>query len=147
MEWFETKAKIVYDPYRGGMKRKTEWWAVAEVDKELTRYFRYIIEKKHGIRLLPPSWDAHVSIIRGEMPRNGTDWGFRDREEITLRYANVPRFSGDTSEVHDRSGYFWFVDVDSPDILQIRQHYDRPHNWKFHLTIGRTYEYARMKNA
>ena len=89
-QWLTSVGKIKYDPYRGSMKNKTEWWAVLEVDREITRYYRNWINKevfnpmeinhdnqpkemkeKYPVTILhPPSWDAHVSIIRGEKPRN-----------------------------------------------------------------------------
>ena len=78
--WFESTAKIVYDPRRPGMKRRTEWWCIATVDREITRYYREWIKRErlnlHDIvhpgdrqtveRFVQPAWDAHISVIRGE---------------------------------------------------------------------------------
>lgn len=138
--WFEAKAKIIYDPKRPGMKNRTSWWAVANLinGDGIVDYYRWWVMKTYGIELAKPSWGAHVSIIRGEKPSNGKKWGYRNGEIITLRYKHYPRITGDTKYV-PQEGRFWFVDVDCPEIKEIRQYYDRPSNWNNHLTVGRVW--------
>ena len=59
--------KIIYDPYRPGLKKNNKGWCIVTIDPEITRYYRWwIINRFHIKELKQPSWDAHISIIRGE---------------------------------------------------------------------------------
>ena len=131
---------IKYDPPRYGMKKKTQWWAVVEVDKEITRYFRWWIKKELWIDLCQPSWDAHISIIRGERPSNDKKdlWKKYDGMKIDFKYSLNVRQSGDTTG-WDRPSHFWFVEVECPQLKQIRDEFGFPSDWKQHITIGRTW--------
>ena len=131
---FSISGKIVYDPFRAQMKKRTEWWAVIEVDKEITRYCRHLVEKEYGVRLLPPAWDAHVSIIRGESiaKQNQSLWKKYHGQSVDLKITL------DLSRAKRECGkHFWFVDVECQRALDIRAELGRPSNWPPHLTIGR----------
>jgi len=133
--WHTGYGYIKYDPYRGGMKKRTNWWAVVEVDREITRYFRWWVKKEFWIDLKQPSWDAHISIIRGETPPKHLQhlWKKYDGQRIEFRYKHHVRQSG-------RPDHYWFVEVDCPLLKQIRDEFGFPSNWKQHITIGRTYD-------
>ena len=137
-KWQTSHGRIKYDPYRHGMKKKTEWWAVVPVDKEITRYFRWWVQRQFHVTLAPPSWDAHTSIIRGERPPNDKMhlWKKYDGKRIEFKYSNVIRQSGDTTA---RPGTYWFVEVDCPFLTEIRNEFGFPSNWRLHITIGRTW--------
>lgn len=65
---FKTEGRIVYDPSRG--KKTDPHWCIIEVDKEITRYYRYLFKKRFGYDLYSPSFDAHVSLLKGfETPK------------------------------------------------------------------------------
>lgn len=138
--WHTGYGYIKYDPYRGGMKKRTTWWAVVEVDREITRYFRWWVQKEFWIDLKQPSWDAHISIIRGEKPPKDLQhlWKKYDGQRIEFRYKHHVRQSGDTTG-GDRPDHYWFVEVDCPLLKQIRDEFGFPSDWKQHITIGRTY--------
>lgn len=138
--WHTGTGTIIYDPYRGHMKHKTNWWCVVEMDREITRYYRWWVWRKHGIELYQPSWDAHVSVIRGEEPYTNKLhlWKKYHKEIITLEYKQHPRWAGDTEDDYK---HHWFVEIDCPKLIDIRREFGLPHNWKLHLTIGRTYEH------
>lgn len=131
---------IKYDPYRGGMKKKTQWWAVVEIDKEITRYFRWMVKQNLWIDLAQPSWDAHISIIRGERPPEDKRdlWKKYDGQKVDFKYSLNVRRSGDTTK-WDRPSHYWFVEVDCPQLKQIREEFGFPSDWKQHITIGRTW--------
>ena len=133
--------KIIYDPYRGKMKKKTAWWAVVEIDKEITRYFRWWVKRELHVDLFAPSWDAHVSIIRGEQPRKGDEhlWKKYDKQIIEFDYSLNVRQSGDTTG-WDRPNHYWFVEVTCPQMKQMRDEFGFKSDWKQHITIGRTYD-------
>lgn len=136
--WHTSKGIIKYDPHRFQMKRKTEWWAVMNVDTEITRHARWWVKRQYHVDLAPPSWDAHTSIIRGEKPPPDKMhlWKKYDGKRIDFKYTNIVRQSGDTTT---RPGNYWFVEVDCPLLSDIRHEFGFPHEWKLHITIGRTW--------
>lgn len=144
--------RIKYDPPRGDMKRRTKGWCIIEVDREITRYFRWFIDREifnktgvEGYGLCQPSWDAHISIIRGEgdlskVPANKLKklWKKYDGQIVEFYYSvkvhNVGKngFAGDN--------FFWSVEVICEAGKAIREELGLPSHWNFHLTVGREYE-------
>lgn len=137
--WFKTKGKIVYDPERGKLKKKPDWWVVVNLDPEISRYFRYWVRKELNVDLHKPSWGTHVSVIRGEKPYPDQMhlWKKYDGLEVEIEYSGNVRFSGDTT--HDRPENYWFVDVKCPFLIDIRKEYNMPCSFGLHMTIGRTW--------
>ena len=131
---------IVYNPPRPGLKMQKEWWAVVNVDREITRYFRWWVKQELDIELHKPSCDAHISIIRGEKPPIGKLylWEKYQGKEIVFKYNVNVRQSGDTT--FDRPNHYWFVEIDCPFLIEIREEFGYPSDWKLHLTIGRTWD-------
>lgn len=130
--WHESTGRIIYDPHRPGLKTKNKWWCILTVDKEITRYYRYWIQRELHVKgLCQPSWDAHISIVRGEKPEPELInlWKKYHREKVTYRYNISPY----------RSGHYWFLEVDCPRMVEIRKELNRPIDWKLHITIGRTW--------
>jgi len=138
--WHTGYGYIKYDPPRGRMKKKTNWWAVVNIDREITRYYRWWVKKELHVDLCQPSWDAHISIIRGERPPEELQyfWKKYDGQRIEFKYKHHVRQSGDTTG-NDRPDSYWFVEVDCPLLKQIRDEFEFPSNWKQHITIGRTW--------
>lgn len=137
---FTSKGKIIYDPHRGRMKKRTAWWCVVDIDKEITRYYRWWIKQRYWIDLCQPSWDAHISVIRGEKPRPHLQhlWKKYDGQIVEFQYSHNVRQSGDTTG-WDRPDHYWFVEIDCPQLVDIRKEFELPYDWKLHLTIGRTW--------
>lgn len=160
-DWFTAKGKIVYDPIRGSMKSKTDWWVVVELDSSITDYYRWWanrhinplryndLDRQHYTwaqlkdkreDLVLPAWGAHMSIVRGERPRPDRMhlWKKYDGQIVEFKYSNNLRYSGDTSDVGDKNGVFWFVDSICDTGKRIRDELGFPSNWAFHITVGRT---------
>jgi hypothetical protein len=137
--WHSGTGTIIYDPWRGEMKRRTKNWAVVDVDREITRYYRWWVMKEKWIELYQPSWDAHISIVRGERLPNPEFWKKYHGRKIEFKYKHEVRRSGDTTG-NDRPDHYWFVEVDAPFLNEIRTELGLVTGWKFHLTIGRTYD-------
>lgn len=131
--WHTGYGKIKYDPFRHGMKAKTTWWANLEVDKEITRYYRWWIKNKYWVDLCKPSWDAHASIIRGEEPMQSLQhlWKKYNGQKVQFLYQHNVQNSGD----------FWYVEVKCPLMTQIRDEFELQSHWNFHITIGRSKQY------
>lgn len=130
---FTSTGIIKYDPNRYGMKRRTEWWAVVNVDREITRYFRWWVQNRYGIILNQPAWDAHISIIRGEKPLKNKMhlWKKYDGKKVEFKYSNIV--------VQAKKPEFWTVDVYCPFLKKIREEFGFKSDWNQHITIGRTY--------
>lgn len=139
--WLKGRGVLTYDPKRKN-KRNTEDWLVLEVDREITRLFRWFVDRElinitgvEGHGLLQPSGDAHVSVIRGrndlrQVPKWQKDamWGKYQGCEVDFLYH---------PQVQIAKGEFFFVKVKCTWLLEIRQEFDLPYDFGLHLTIGK----------
>lgn len=133
---YKTTGRIQYDPPRGRMKSNRPGWCVLNMDREITRYYREVAKKRFHIELIPPSWDAHVSIFRGESHLvKHPDWKKYDGMDLEVTYSPFIKQTGDTTD--DHSHRFFFIDVQSPFIKEMRDTMKVPSDWSFHLTIGK----------
>jgi len=130
--------RIKYDPPRADMKHRTTWWAIAEVDREITRYYRWWLQYEKHIILQKPAWDAHISIVRGE---NGCAqfphlWKKYQDKRVEFQYD-----PSDLKCVRDNKqpGEFYWINVICPFFSDMRNELGLPVGWRFHITIGRTY--------
>ena len=143
--WFKGRGTLVYDPKRNN-KKNTDWWLVVEVDREITRYFRWFVDRElvnmtgdpdHGV--LQPSGDAHISVIRGwndvrRVPKDELTamWKKYQGQEVDFLYSPI---------VKTAKGEFWYVNVECPFLTDIRREFDLPYDYGMHLTIGRMRNY------
>lgn len=129
---FKTTGVIRYDPYRGTMKRKTKGWCVLDVDREITRYCRYLIQSHYHLSIIPPSWDAHVSIFRGEdYSRVEHLWKKYNGKKIEVSYNTIIK------QTNNYPYSFFYVDVLSDFINDMRDEMGFNTGWSHHLTIGK----------
>lgn len=150
MDYHTSTGKIIYDPKRPGLAKNAAWWCILTADREITRYYRWWIERELWGRtavipgwLCNPSWDAHVSIVRGERPRDPSLrklWKKHHGKVLSFQYAHYPRQAGDTTGNTEEKGNFYFVDVVCPELTEIREELGLKTFYKFHLTIGRVWE-------
>lgn len=139
MDFYHKGTGIIrYDPPRGDMKNRTQWWCVVDVNREITRYYRWWLKKEYHILLEQPAWDAHISIIRGEpaCAKHPSLWKKYDgqRVEFLYEHGNIRREPDKA-----RGGHYYWVDVECPMLGKIRSEMGLPVGWRFHITIGRTY--------
>ncbi|AUS02921.1 hypothetical protein NVP2275O_340 [Vibrio phage 2.275.O._10N.286.54.E11] len=140
--WLKGSGTIVYDPNRQGMKRKTEWWCILRLDRknDLAAYYRNWVKMRYGYELCQQSWEPHVSILRGEKPKHHLMhlWKKYNGQRVQFEYQPYVRYSGDTSPHASKPiGSFWFVDVRSKILTDIRDELELPSQWNQHLTVGR----------
>lgn len=145
---FRSEGKVVYDPPRGVMKNRTHWWCVLNVDREITRYYRWWIQKQYNPfkiedwKIHAPSWDAHISIIRGERPPDDKMhlWKKYQGKRIQFEYPDPSKFYAVYPRKGEAPGLFFLIDVECEEMLDIRREFGFKSDWKLHLTFGRTYE-------
>lgn len=133
---FTTEGRIIYDPARPGMKRGTDWWVIASVDRDITAYYRWWVRNRYHIQLCEPAWNAHVSIVRGERirPEFQEAWKRLHGKKIQIQYGHVVK------QVEAKP-HFWYVSAHAPEIDEIRGELGLPTNFSYHLTVGRTYDH------
>lgn len=149
--WATGEGTVIYDPHRPGLKKKNgPGWSVLQLAPGFTEYYRWLLErswwdarddagdfamkgKMHELQA--PSWGDHISITRGEYlaPSIKHLWKSRHGEKVKFEYSLTPRMT--TKEFEHVQ--FWFLDVKSDDLLEIRRELLLPTHFKFHLTIGR----------
>ena len=160
--WFKSNGIIRYDPIRNGINsvdrngrtNRDKWWVILQTDPEICRYYRWWVnarvlnplgfEKrkdaiKHGFHFIDrPSWGAHSSIIRGERPDAGHIhlWKKYDGKRIEYEYKHEVRQTSMDRDGHDN---YWFVEVRCKFLEDLRVELGRPIKWKFHMTVGRTW--------
>lgn len=138
---FVSTGKIVYEPFRGDMKNGAKNWCVVEVDKEITRYYRWWLTRHHHLHLQPPAWDAHISVVRGERIHPSVQhlWKNYHNQRVKFTYDHIVNFQA--SDDFDRGGHFYTINVHCELLDTIRTELQLYTGWKYHLTFGRTYQY------
>lgn len=142
----------MYDPPRPGMSYRKDWWCVVNLNKEITRYYRWWLSFEKHIHLQPPSWDAHISIVRGEKPRPEFMDAWKKYQGKQIEFFYEPgSIRVDRSQRTDAradsavGGEYYFIDVVCPILDDIRRDLGLRTGYKFHFTVGRTYEYIARK--
>ena len=106
------------------------WWLIARCDDEIVSYYRWWIQRVHHIKIHPPLFGAHISVLRGEEPKQNKDrWGAHQDQTVTISYGH---------ELTHIQGY-WFLPAQCAALEEIRLEFalsPQP-DFGFHLTIGR----------
>ena len=128
---FESSGRIIYDPIRKGLKTKDKWWVIIQTDPDIVKYYRYYLKNVyHMHHVVDPAWGSHISILRGEKPRDDKMqlWNkLHAGKKINFVY---------THEVYGNDEYWW-LNVYAPELFEIRQEFNLPINFGFHLTVGK----------
>lgn len=135
---FIAPATVHVIPNPQKIKSETSCLITAVADEGIAAFYRHMTNQALHIGLLKPSWSAHVTIskINPVIPKQF------DKKPVTIHYTPFVRYSGDnpiaepTPEWLNKVGRFWFIDVWSDDIREIRRELGLPDYEKFHLTIG-----------
>lgn len=144
----KTTGTVIYDPKRHGMTHRVNWWCVVNIDDEIARYYRWWLKFEKHIHLQPPSWGAHVSVVRGEKPRPefAPMWKSHHRNKITLEYCHgdIREYNSNRSDPRAKfveNDKYYVLEVKSPELLDIRAELGLRTDVTFHLTIGKIHEY------
>ena len=132
---FNTVGKVVYDPLRAGKVAQETGWAVIQLDTEdLTSYYANQFYKKFGIVLDKPSWEPHISVIKGTYDES-KPWKHRDGEIVEIEYSHF-MFWNDS--------HVW-LNASCVANIELRTYYGQPSGDRGHITIGRIPE--KYKNT
>lgn len=128
---FQTEGRIIYDPLRAG--KASSYWAIIEMDKELTRYYREQFKKKFGIILFSPAFDAHISLIRGDYEKTkemDKNWKYLDGKIVEVWYD---------SNLYWNEKHVW-LNTYCEEYFKIREEYNVV-GWNekdfSHITVGK----------
>jgi predicted esterase YcpF (UPF0227 family) len=103
---------------------------VVELEEDFTAYYRKLLGFRQYI--LKPSFGSHISVCRG------VDASRYHGQEVEFQYSHLIRLSGDTRvDEKVKPDTYYFLDVWSDQIKQIRTELGLPNYHKFHITIGR----------
>lgn len=108
-------------------------WVVADVDDSVGSYYRYWVRQRTGLKLAPPAWGCHVTVIR-------------DRDNVFLRQDVIDELEGRRVpfeynvqwETHWR---FASLNVRSKFFDIVREWHGLNRDFPFHLTFGRLVEH------
>lgn len=107
-----------------------QWWLILQCCPDLAKYCRMMINKYNlgSFKVMKPAWDSHISVTRGEEPKNKELWNSLTGREVDFYYENK-------IETNDR--YYW-LPVQSDAILDVREQLGllREPYYKLHLTVA-----------
>lgn len=72
--------------------------------------------RQRGVKVSESAWKAHISVVRGEEPRNKQAWKKYDGKRISFSYTPMVQ----------TNGAHWWLPVSSPDLNQIRKELGLP---------------------
>lgn len=135
-----TKGHINYNPERGSMKNNASC-CIVELDNGISDFYRSLVNKHYGIKLIKPNWNTHITIINPEEARllqKNKLWKKYEGLEVDIMYYPFPRYSGDTDQKYgSQSGRFWFLTIDCKFINTLRNELNLNNIKTPHLTIGK----------
>lgn len=125
---FRSFGYLRYDPRMEGQKVLEPYWLILQCDEELCRYYRHWVQVGCYTKIWRPAWGAHISVIRGEKPRNPALWAKNSAKKVSFEYKH---------EILSNSKHYW-IRIDSPELLDIREQYGlaREPRLPLHLTLG-----------
>lgn len=125
---FAATATLVYDPPRHGLRKaRDRWWCIAEVDGDLSSYYRWLWQRETGRLINKPAWQPHITVTGDIEPPMAGLWGRHVGEMVAFEYLN------DLYEL----GPFVGLTVRAGRLNEIRAELGLPSEYPFHITLGR----------
>lgn len=108
-------------------------WMIITVPDDISNYYSWFIRRRYGLKLMPPAWGPHISIIRGEGTKlDAINWLlFKQKyheKKVEFDYDIDVRTNGE----------HWWLKIYNDEIKDIREEMGlkRDPFWNLHLTIG-----------
>ena len=110
------------------------WWLLLQCDKGIVDFYVWLANR-YGIPILKGSkYGPHISVVKGELPRNIEFWNSLNGQSAEILYTN---------QVRVEQGYA-FLDVRSEELAEVRRKlgFDTI-KMSYHLSLGR-YKYGSL---
>lgn len=108
-----------------------KWWLVVWCDNQISDYQRhlYYIHHHKCDKLIPPAWQAHITLVRNEEPLEKSLWRLNQDKIVEFEYDYDIQTDGD----------YWWLPVYSERFLDLREELglNRNPEYPLHLSIGR----------
>lgn len=119
--------KLNFDPGIG-TKKHEPWWLILKCDQGIVDYYEWLLRKNWITVNKNTFWGSHISVIKGEEPKNKNEWN-KDFGEIEFYYSNIIRM--------DNNRHAW-IDCYSEQLADIRAilGVGKEIKMSYHLTIG-----------
>jgi hypothetical protein len=135
-QFFKLKGRLVYEPPRADFKKafKTKTLIVELPFDDLANYYISQVSRKYLVRLDPPMWGNHVTVVRGdEKPKNMEAWKKHEGEIVEFEVS---------PHVY-RNWDFWALPVRCKRLFEIREELGLKVFHEMHVTIGRETDHDR----
>lgn len=117
-------------------KQKAQNWkkfAAVELSCDIDNYYRWLLSRRFGVRLLPPFRGPHITVISEMIGRDITEEAYSiikkkyNNKEVSFEYEVSPKSDGN----------HWWLRIHSNDINFIRKEagLGKPY-WGLHLSLG-----------
>lgn len=130
MTWVKSTAKVFYNPHRPGIRKiRPGTLVVANVDVDIAEYYRWMVLKRHGLRLQSTAFFPHITVVDGKVKNDiqHSNWNNHNKEVIEFEY-NVDIV---------QHWKFWTLPVRSKSLDLIRNELGLKSDYDFHITFGR----------
>lgn len=120
------KGKVRYSPIRNNIISNVDI-VILDVDSdELCNYQQWFVNRHFGVKLHPPMFGTHVTIIKPMEINKDRLWKKHENEIIEFQYGDLERHWG-----------FWSLNIKSKDLVEIRRELDLNLYYRLHMTIGK----------
>jgi hypothetical protein len=131
--------KLIYDPQARPDLPLGKWWLMLKCCPDLARYYLSMFNWANRANFLiqKNAWGSHISVIRGEEPKNKEFWKENFGKLVTFKY---------TGEIKTNNIYCW-LSIECEEVLDIREKLGLPKYPVFglHLTLGKRIGYKDGK--
>ena len=138
--WIKIQGQVQCKPNRQNVRKKRaheEDLSIVKVANDIGALYRWLLEKQYGIKLDPPAFGCHVTILDGRRPVKADKESILksiDKKNITLEY----------SPYIYRHWEFFAVKVKSNALNEIRTSLGHQPTDTFHITIGRLSQSSKL---
>ena len=109
-------------------------WSVLYCDEGIRAYYANLLERKLWIKIMPPKWGAHVSVIRGEPVEDQykKNWKKYDGKRVEFEYSNIIK------EGTGGNGYYYYwLPITCDFLLDVRSQFGLAReSITLHMTLG-----------
>ena len=94
------KGTLRYSPKLLGAS-SSKWWCIIDTDPELGKYYRHLfyLQSYRCNKLIRPSWESHITVVRDEEPPNKLLWEKNNGLELDFEIIGT---------VETNEDYYWF---------------------------------------